>query len=249
MESSRLRGAIRSISTTNGQSIADGNAAMKATDWNRTWEGLGCLVLLSLLGPVTTTAQETGTRETTAPETGVNGLLTQQEIDQQEIRSNFVPEAIDGRFVLPKLDAPSTTVESTPGRRTPQDYREEQVAQVMPLPEVATQRGIPWNWTVVNWAAADTFSNPRYFEDRMLERHGQECRWHLQPLASGSRFFLTVPMLPYLMTVSNPCECEYTLGYYRSGSCSPALKQRPPYERNAMIVEGLVASGLIIGFP
>lgn len=239
MESIRLSEVIRSTSPTNRYSIADGNGAMKATDWNRIWNRFGCLVIANLLSAAAISAQEAE----------VGGLLDQQEIDRQEIRSDFVPEAIDGRFVLPRLDAPSTTVKSTPDRRTPQDYRDDQVAQVMPLPEAATQRGIPWNWTVVNWAAADTFSNPRYFEDRMLERHGQECRWHLQPLASGSRFFLTVPMLPYLMTVSNPCECEYTLGYYRSGSCSPALKQRPPYERNAAIVEGLFASGLIIGLP
>jgi hypothetical protein len=83
----------------------------------------------------------------------------------------------------------------------------------------------------------------------MLERHGQERFGHLQPLASGVRFLATFPMMPYLMTVSEPCECEYTLGYYRSGSCTPALIQRPPYERRAMVMEALVSSGLIIAVP
>ena len=36
----------------------------------------------------------------------------------------------------------------------------------------------------------------------MLERHGHERWCCAQPLASGARFFLTVPMMPYLMTVT-----------------------------------------------
>ena len=83
----------------------------------------------------------------------------------------------------------------------------------------------------------------------MLERHGHERCGHLQPLASGARFFATVPMLPYLMTVREPCDCEYTLGYYRPGSSVPAMLQRPPYERHALIIESAAVAGAIIAFP
>jgi hypothetical protein len=83
----------------------------------------------------------------------------------------------------------------------------------------------------------------------MLERHGH-VRWGcFQPVASGARFFATIPMLPYLMTINEPCDCEYTLGYYRPGSCAPALVQRPPYDRRALVMEGLVVGGVVIGLP
>ena len=83
----------------------------------------------------------------------------------------------------------------------------------------------------------------------MLERHGQEHDSHLQPLVSGARFFATVPMLPYLMVVRDPFDCESTLGYYRSGSCAPMMLQRPPYERRAAIGEAAAIAATIIAFP
>ena len=119
----------------------------------------------------------------------------------------------------------------------------------MVLPEDSVGRGENWSWSVSNWAASNNFSHPRYFEDRMLERHGHERFPLMTPICGGARFFTTIPMLPYLMTVRPPCECESTLGYYRSGSCTPGLWQRPPLERNAVLVESAVVSGLIIAFP
>lgn len=184
-----------------------------------------------------------------AQEPLLDGMLEENQLRRRSIREGLIPEAVDGRFQLPALNVPTTTLTIAEDREAPQSYLDEQDAPTIQLPESASERGVPWNWTVFNWEAANTFSNPRYFEDRMLERHGHECFGHFQPLASGARFFATVPMLPYLMTVSEPCECEYTLGYYRSGSCTPALMQRPPYERRAMIMEGLVVSGIVIGFP
>ena len=184
-----------------------------------------------------------------AQEAALDGMMEENQLRRRSIREELIPVAVDGRFRLPVLDAPETTLTVAENREAPMSYLDEKDAPTMQLPESASERGVPWNWTVCNWEAANTFSNPRYFEDRMLERHGQECFGHCQPLASGARFFLTVPMLPYLMTVSEPCDCEYTLGYYRSGSCTPALMQRPPYDRRAMIMEALVVSGVMIGFP
>ncbi len=83
----------------------------------------------------------------------------------------------------------------------------------------------------------------------MLERHGHQRFGMLQPFAAGTRFFVTVPMLPYLMTVREPCDCEYSLGYFQSGSRAPALYQRPPYSRRACIVESAAIAGAFIAIP
>lgn len=154
-----------------------------------------------------------------------------------------------GRIALPPLMAPSIATDTIGNGRTPEGFRESEDQLVQKLPESPAERGESWNWTIGEWAAANTFSHPRYFEDRMLERHGQERDSHLQPLVSGARFFATVPMLPYLMIVRDPFDCESTLGYYRSGSCVPIMLQRPPYERRAVIGEAAAIAATSIAFP
>lgn len=156
-----------------------------------------------------------------------------------------VPQVVDGRLVLPPLTAATTDTSEIGNGRTPEGFRAEQSAAVIDLPHSFLDRGLPGTWTVRHWAAPNTFSLPRFFEDRMLERHGHQRHPRLQPLISGARFFGTVPMLPYLMTVSDPCDCEYTLGYYRSGSCAPVACQRPPYERRAAIAEAVSIASLM----
>jgi hypothetical protein len=161
-------------------------------------------------------------------------------------------EVVGGRFQLPSLAAVSTLTTEIGNGRVPDSFRSSENSVSMPLPESASQRtqsldGATWQWTRRTWTAPDTYSNPRYFEDVMLERHGHERWGHSQSLFSGARFFVTAPMLPYLMAIQHPCDCESTLGYHRSGSCSPAYFQRPPYDRRAMIAESAtIASGLWI---
>ncbi len=156
-----------------------------------------------------------------------------------------------GRFALPTLSAASTALSDgkADGDRHPETFVQQFGEFTEPLPESGMDRGEDWHWSWCYWSAANTFSNPRYFEDRLLERHGQECVACLQPLASGARFFGTVPMLPYLWTISNPCDCEYSLGHYPAGQCVPIMMQRPPYENRAAVVEAGAAAALIIGFP
>ena len=155
------------------------------------------------------------------------------------------------RFQLPALAAASTALPDgqDDGDRYPETFVQQFGQFSEALPETGTQRSTDWHWSLSQWAAANTFSNPRYFEDRMLERHGQQQFGCLQPLASGARFFGTVPMLPYLWTVSDPCDCEYTLGYFHAGECVPIMMQRPPYENRAVIVETGAAAAVIIGLP
>ena len=156
-----------------------------------------------------------------------------------------------GRFALPTLSAASTALSDgkADGDRHPETFVQQFGEFTEPLPESGMDRGEDWHWSWCYWSAANTFSNPRYFEDRLLERHGQECVACLQPLASGARFFGTVPMLPYLWTISNPCDCEYSLGHYPAGQCVPIMMQRPPYENRAAVVEAGAAAALVIGFP
>ena len=164
-------------------------------------------------------------------------------------RSGRLPSVVDGRFQLPPLMAATTETKNIGNGRLPDGFREDDSTPLEPLPESGAERGFDNVWTAREWAAPNTFANPRYFEDRMLERHGHQRWGHLQPLASGARFFATVPMLPYLMTVKPPCEAEYSLGHFRAGSRAPAMLQRPPYERRAALVEGAAIAGGIIALP
>ncbi len=156
-----------------------------------------------------------------------------------------------GRFALPALSAASTALSDgkADGNRHPETFVQQFGEFTEPLPESGKERNEDWRWSLCYWSAANTFSNPRYFEDRMLERHGQECVACLQPLASGARFFGTVPMLPYLWTISIPWDREYSLGHYPAGEAVPIMMQRPPYENGAAVVEAGAAAALIIGIP
>lgn len=168
---------------------------------------------------------------------------------QVAARMEELPQLVDGHFQLPPMAAPSIATEDIGNGRLPEDFRDDKDSPTMQLPEDPLQRGEQWERTICSWVAPNTYSRPRYFEDRMVERHGHERWGHLQPVASGARFFATVPMLPYLMTVRNPCDCEYTLGYYRPGSCAPSLMQRPPLDAAAVIVEGATIAAVIALFP
>lgn len=160
-----------------------------------------------------------------------------------------IPSVKEGRFELPPLMAATTDTSEIGNGRLPDGFRVDDPAPLRPLPESASERGFQESWAVRDWAAPNTFSNPRYFEDRMLERHGHDRWGHLQPLASGARFFGTLPMLPYLMTVKSPWDTEYTMGYFRSGSRTPGFLQRPPWERRAAIAEGVAIAGGVIALP
>lgn len=160
-----------------------------------------------------------------------------------------VPSIVDGRFVMPPLSVATLDTDTVGNGRRPETFRSARQTPRMPLPESALDRSILWNPMLRTWAASGNFSNPLYFEDRMLERHGQSRWGYLQPLASGVRFFSTAALLPYLASIQPPCQCRYTLGYYRSGLCTPAFVQRPPWDREALTAQSIsTAAGLWI-FP
>ncbi|MDM4018388.1 hypothetical protein [Roseiconus lacunae] len=152
------------------------------------------------------------------------------------------------RFVLPPIAALTTDTSEIGNGETPEGYRQGEDPLSVSLPESGVDRAANWYWSQRYWAAANTFSHPLYFEDRMLERHGQSRFPHLQPFVSAARFASQTALLPYLSAISPPDECQYSLGYYRAGSCVPAFLQRPPYQRKALVAEGAFV-GAIIGLP
>ena len=103
--------------------------------------------------------------------------------------------------------------------------------------------------SMVHWHASLIQHYPLYFEDAMLERHGHVRFGHLQPLASGAKFFATIPMLPYLRTLQPKHECQYAFGHYRAGSCAPLLRDTIPYDKHAAIVESASAAAFFWAMP
>lgn len=106
-----------------------------------------------------------------------------------------------------------------------------------------------WAPTTFTWKAAGLCHKPLYFEEVHLERYGHSWGPYLQPVISGGHFFLTVPILPYKMGLYPPCECIYTLGYYRPGSCAPYLLDPLPLSVRAGLAEAGAWTGMAYLLP
>lgn len=158
-------------------------------------------------------------------------------------------ERQSGKFKLPELRTPTIDLSVVGNGSLPDVMTEDTFQQTKPLPEGFADREGDWTVSQYLWKAPNTFSHPLYFEDVMLERHGHERFPALTPLISGARFVATIPMLPYLATVQPPCEYNYTLGHFRSGSAAPKLLQRPPYQRDAMLRQAATVTGYILALP
>jgi len=129
----------------------------------------------------------------------------------------------------------------------PPDCAAQLFSQESPQPLLNTAR-TPLT-TQFAWAAPGLSHRPLYFEDAPLERYGQSICPPLQPVISGARFFSGVLMLPYKMALDPPNRCQYTLGYFRPGSCAPPVRQRVPLNYRALAVEAGVITGLIFLIP
>lgn len=111
-----------------------------------------------------------------------------------------------------------------------------------PLPDEDYLRKAPTPITFT-WKASSLCYKPLYFEDVQLERHGHYCHPLLVPFTSRARFWLTIPVLPYLMGVYPPNECIYDLGHYRPGDCAPNMLQPIPISLRG----GLIQAGAVVG--
>ena len=116
---------------------------------------------------------------------------------------------------------------------------------------VSSQSHQPRQWPefTYNWKAAALCHKPLYFEQVQLERYGHSWGPYVQPIMSGVHFFGTLPILPYKMGIRTPCECVYTLGYYRPGSCAPYMIDPIPFTWRAAFFEGAVATGISFVIP
>jgi hypothetical protein len=106
-----------------------------------------------------------------------------------------------------------------------------------------------WDSITYTWKASALCHKPLYFEEVALERYGHSRGPILDPLVSAAHFFITVPLLPYEMGVEPPHECEYTLGYYRPGSCAPWIIDGFPISLRGMALEFTTVTGAAFAIP
>ncbi|MGL4594606.1 MAG: hypothetical protein ACRCUY_07755 [Thermoguttaceae bacterium] len=117
-------------------------------------------------------------------------------------------------------------------------------------PLITTQYlGRHFNRTCFQWTASALATKGAYFENAQLERYGHSACPTLQPIFSGARFFLTIPMLPYKMGLNPPNECVYTLGYYRVGNCAPYMLDPFPISVRAILFEAAAVGGAVAVIP
>lgn len=152
-----------------------------------------------------------------------------------------------GTLKLPTLTVPDLAIADVGTGKLPRDVTEGKLPPAIPLPS-GYDRDLsqPLVFNTKMWLPAEMAHNPLYFEDIMLERHGQSAYPYLQPYLSGARLLGQTAMLPYQMTLNGPCEAVSNLGRYRPGSPAPCLRQRLPYDvralRNQLLTTGAAAA-------
>lgn len=109
----------------------------------------------------------------------------------------------------------------------------------------------PRNWAPVTymWKASGLCHKPLYFEQVQLERYGHDWGPVLQPIMSGAHFFGSIPILPYKMGLQTPNECDYSLGYYRPGSCAPYMIEPLGFTWRAAAFQAGAVTGAAFAIP
>jgi hypothetical protein len=103
--------------------------------------------------------------------------------------------------------------------------------------------------STVTWKASGACHKPLYFEDVQLERYGHELGPVVQPVISTARFFGDVVVLPYKMGINPLNECQYSLGYYRPGSCAPWSVGPVPISLRGALMQAKVVTGAALVLP
>ena len=149
---------------------------------------------------------------------------------------------------IPELVVPNTNLQGIGTGILPDDVLRDYQLKQMALPVGVTRDG-DWTELCACWQASGICHMPLYFEEPMLERHGQQRYPCMQPMISGVRFIGNIAMLPYYMQLDRPWEEQSVLGSYRPGTSAPALYHRPPYRADAMTAEGLATAAIFIAVP
>ncbi len=160
------------------------------------------------------------------------------EQEQEAVGSGLIqpvpvrPSSTEPIEVLP-LQVPNISTDGIGTGAKPTDSTVGRLPPPRPLP-TGIDRSIEGAHHHRYWEPSGICHKPLYFQEVMLERHGHERFPCLQPMISGARFFGTLPLMPYMMTLHRPSEDLYNLGYYRPGSVAPFLRERPPYDARAI---------------
>ena len=148
-------------------------------------------------------------------------------------------------IVLPALSIPNISIKGVGTGSTPEDLVAGRLPPTLPLPYGADRYGF-WALGNKSWTAPVFCHQPVYFEETMLERHGQERFPYLQPLVSGATFFSNIAFLPYHSYLQRPLEERYNTGHYRPGSAAPCIRQRAPYDAGALRLQLLTTGTLVL---
>jgi|GEM_PF-1420825 len=149
---------------------------------------------------------------------------------------------------IPELVVPNTSLQGVGTGVLPKDALQDYPFEKIALPVGMTRDG-DWTELCACWQASGICHLPLYFEEPMLERHGQQRYPCMQPMISGVRFIGNIAMLPYYMQLDRPWEDQSVLGSYRPGTAAPALYHRPPYRADAVTAEGLATAAIFIAVP
>ncbi|XZE32712.1 hypothetical protein SH501x_003468 [Pirellulaceae bacterium SH501] len=103
--------------------------------------------------------------------------------------------------------------------------------------------------TTMTWKASGACHKPLYFEEVQLERYGHEWGPWAQPAISSLTFFKNVAVLPYKMGIHPMNECQYSLGYYRPGSCAPWTVGPVPISLRGAAVQAAAVTGAVFALP
>ncbi|MHB1036288.1 MAG: SHD1 domain-containing protein [Pirellulales bacterium] len=156
-------------------------------------------------------------------------------------------DVVDNMVHVKKRDGQTVSIKVS-------DLSDEDEQYVLGLPpecSLGNEQFQPRNWAAITytWKASGLCHKPLYFEDVALERYGHSWGPFVQPFVSGAHFFVTVPILPYKMGMEPPCECLYTLGYYRPGSCAPYTIDAFPLSVQGGLWQAGVWTGMIFLIP
>lgn len=103
--------------------------------------------------------------------------------------------------------------------------------------------------TTMTWKASNACHKPLYFEEVQLERYGHEWGPVAQPAISSLNFVKNVVLLPYKMGINPMNECQYSLGYYRPGSCAPWTVGPVPVSLRGAAAQAAVVGGAVWALP
>lgn len=137
---------------------------------------------------------------------------------------------------------------SPPAGRLPPDCYAQRVRLELEPPYPTEGPRTSWHHHV-HWTPSGLAHFPTYLEDVPLERYGQGYAPLVQPVVSGVRFYGGVLTLPYRMGVEPPYRPIYDLGYERSGSAVPAVKEHLPWSWPGTLWQAGSVAGAALMLP